>query len=65
MTTGLPPLAATPTRREWTLFLAAAVERVRREARAGPIDAAESRGRGVGAERLAELVLSCLPPGDK
>ena len=48
-------------RRSLSLWLHAAVERVAREARYASVDGAEERGRRVGAERVAEWLLSCAP----
>lgn len=48
-------------RRSLSLWLTAAVERVTREARFNAVDGAEERGRRMGAERVAEWLLSCVP----
>lgn len=48
-------------RRSLSLWLTAACERVTREARFASVDGAEERGRRLGAERVAEWLLSCVP----
>ena len=63
--TGLPPLEVPAMdeaqRRSLALWLTAAVERVTREARFSSVDGPEERGRRLGAERVAEWLLSCVP----
>jgi len=63
--TGLPPLEVPALdetqRRSLALWLQAACERVEREARFGAVNGAEERGRRMGAERVAEWLLSCVP----
>lgn len=65
MTTGLPPLeipALDDTqRRSLQLWLDSACWRVTREAQFSSVDGAEQRGRRMGAERVAEWLLSCVP----
>lgn len=58
--TGLPPMPTTP--REWRLWTHAAVERVRREAATTALSGEQQRGRVEGAQRLADLLISCLQP---
>lgn len=59
--TGLPPLPTAPDARAWTLWLNAAVDRVRREAATSAMSGDQQRGRVEGAERVRDWLLASMP----